>query len=585
MVYVEADNILSPLGMTTSDNLQAVLAGRSALRRHDDPHGRLEPFTASLLTEEQRAAIAIDGLTEFEAMVVRSARVALSSVDLEPSSSRVVLIISTTKGNTQTPSQSLGAEAIASALNIVTPPIVVCNACISGLAAIILAQRLLEAGLYDHAIVCGADVQGEFIISGFQSLKALSPDECRPFDMERMGLNLGEAAATIILGSKPAQRDGWAVCCGSIHNDAYHTTQPAKRGDGLLLCLQDILEESEEWGIKKEHLALINAHGTATLFNDQMESVAIERAGLTNIPVNALKGYFGHTMGAAGILESILTMHALNEHTLIGTRGYEERGVSGKILLSAHHQPTSKTAFIKTISGFGGCNAAMIFKKFGEDTIVTEKRQKQREERKEKKNDSWNVVSQVRITPDGVLVNGKALNMDSKPTKTATRGLPFLTQVYKYLGCNYPKFYKMDALCRLGFLAAELIVASNPHLQLTDIKNRAHDCDIILFNRTSSILSDKKYLASINGADGYFPSPTVFIYTLPNIVTGEIAIRHGLHGETSFYILPKHDEALQQQIIQATLAATDAQNVLSGWIDYADDATYEVHLCLYINNV
>lgn len=88
-------------------------------------------------------------------------------------------------------------------------------------------------------------------------------------------------------------------------------------------------------GINKDWLAFVNAHGTATLFNDQMESIAIQRAGLSNVPTDALKGYFGHTLGAAGVLETILSMKAVDDHTIIGTLGYEELGVSGKVNVSA----------------------------------------------------------------------------------------------------------------------------------------------------------------------------------------------------------------------------------------------------------
>lgn len=558
MVYVEADYILSPLGMTTQQNVEAVLAGRSALRSYVDGRGLLEPYTASLFTKEQNEAMAIDGLTAFEAMVVCSARRALASAPVDVASQRTVLILSSTKGNVEllhadTPDASddyLGESArrIASTLGVTTTPITVCNACISGLSAIILAQRLLEAGQYDHAIVCGADRQSEFIISGFQSLKALSPAECRPFDMERNGLNLGEATATLVLGRKQTRSSQWAVKRGAVHNDAYHTTQPAKRGDGLLLCLEDVVGE------ESERLAQINAHGTATLFNDQMESVAIERAGLSGVPVNALKGYFGHTMGAAGLLETILTMHALDLHIIIGTRGYEERGVSGKVSLSAEHLSTDKTAFIKTISGFGGCNAAVLLERVEETDRAADAESKSKEDRKAK----IEKTRHVRITPNKVVVDGKPLHFEAA-------GLSLLTHIYKATGGDYPKFYKMDALSRLGYVATQLIKDS-----LSD----EEECSVILFNRSSSIASDRNYLASIADRENYYPSPSVFIYTLPNIVTGELAIRHGFHGETSFYILPHKDEALQEQIVEASGAAS----VITGWLDYEDETHYEAEL-------
>ena len=117
--------------------------------------------------------------------------------------------------------------------------------------------------------------------------------------------------------------------------------------------------------LNPDQLAFINTHGTATLYNDEMESVAIERAGLSNVPVNGLKGYYGHTMGAAGILETILSMWAVDDHTILATRGFENLGVTHPLVLSSENRQTDKRAFIKLLSGFGGCNAALLLAKGG----------------------------------------------------------------------------------------------------------------------------------------------------------------------------------------------------------------------------
>ena len=108
-----------------------------------------------------------------------------------------------------------------------------------------------------------------------------------------------------------------------------------------------------------------DTHGTATVYNDEMESVAIERTGLSQVPVNGLKGYYGHTMGAAGILETILSMYAIDEHNKLATRGYETLGVTHPLMVTNQNQATDKRMFIKLLSGFGGCNAALLFAKGG----------------------------------------------------------------------------------------------------------------------------------------------------------------------------------------------------------------------------
>ena len=564
MVYKIADNILSPLGATTAENYQAVKAGRSALARYDQRWSLPDKvLTASLFSQEQEQQFLISGLSRFESMVVTSVREALSQTTLDVSQPNVILIISTTKGDVELLEESPeadhlspadSAQRIARELGFTTNPIVVCNACISGLSALILASRLLEDGQYDYAVVCGADSQSRFIVSGFLSLKALSPEPCRPFDMERMGLNLGEAAATMILGKGVGD---WTLGPGAIRNDATHISNPAKNGEGSCLALKTIVDDND-----KESLAFINAHGTATIFNDQMESVAIERAGLADIPVNAYKGSYGHTMGAAGVLETILSMTALDDQTILATQGFEELGVSGRISLSASHQSTSKSAFVKMLSGFGGCNAALLCNIEGTVLLL------HHDGDDVTKEPSLCYTHRVRITPDSAEVDGRSLAIERT-------GKDLLKALYHHYVGDYPKYYKMDSLSRLGFVASELL------LQAEEGRERFVTCDdraVIFFNRSSSVCADRQYLETIADPENCFPSPSVFVYTLPNIVTGEIAIRNHYHGETSFYILPRRDDRLMQQVLHASCLDPVTQSILCGWLDYEDDAHFEADL-------
>lgn len=556
MVYKIADNILSPLGATTAENYQAVKAGRSALARYDQRWSLPDKvLTASLFSQEQEQQFLISGLSRFESMVVTSVREALSQTTLDVSQPNVILIISTTKGDVELLEESPeadhlspadSAQRIARELGFTTEPIVVCNACISGLSALILASRLLEDGQYDYAVVCGADSQSRFIVSGFQSLKALSPEPCRPFDMERMGLNLGEAAATMILSKGVGD---WTLGPGAIRNDATHISNPAKNGEGSCLALKTIVDDND-----KESLAFINAHGTATIFNDQMESVAIERAGLADIPVNAYKGSYGHTMGAAGVLETILSMAALDDQTILATQGFEELGVSGHISLSAFHQSTSKSAFVKMLSGFGGCNAALLLEKNGTRPTGG-------------CHSPFSSHHSVVIRPDAVEVDGRHLPIEA-------HGKDLLTALYRQYVGDYPKYYKMDPLSRLGFIASELLLQAEGAERFV----ACDDCAVIFFNHSSSVCADRQYIETIADPDNCFPSPSVFVYTLPNIVTGEIAIRNGYHGETSFYILPRQDDRLMQQILQASCLDSTTQSILCGWLDYEDDAHFVADL-------
>ena len=364
MVCVLSTNITSPIGFTTEQNYQAILSGASALRPYEGLWGLPEPFAASLFSREQTEALALDGYTRFEALAIRSVREALTRVVLDIVSPRVILILSTTKGNIgQSP--SVAAQRIAEAIGLATTPIVVCNACVSGLSAQLLANHLLSAGFYDYAIVVGAEVQSKFIVSGFQSLKAVSDEPCRPFDIERIGLNLGEAAATIIFGQPPSISPeratgaaSWHLVAGATCNDAFHNISPSPKADGCTRAIEAVMT-----GRDKSRLATICVHGTATLYNDQMESVAIQRAGLSDTPLSALKGYYGHTMGAAGVLETILTMRATGDGVILGSKGFTEVGVSVKVSISSKTQKTNKTSFLKLLSGFGGSNVAALFSK------------------------------------------------------------------------------------------------------------------------------------------------------------------------------------------------------------------------------
>lgn len=586
MAYIIADNIISPLGETSEENYLSVKAGRSGIRAYEPGTCNIpEGFYASLLFED------------FETLTLKSAQKAIANAQktigngqLELKGKRTAFILSSTKGNIEENiSLADSAQRIASQLGIDAKPIVVCNACISGLSALILGNRLIDSGLYDAAIVCGCDTPRQFILSGFQSLKALSPEPCRPFDMERMGLNLGEAAATLILSKNPIQGNSWRMGDGFIRNDAFHISTPSKTADGLYLSLQRTLESfTKEISSTckqidmKEHLAFINAHGTATLFNDQMESVAIGRARLSDLPANAYKSFWGHTMGAAGILETIISMKAIDDDTILGTRGFSELGVSGKMNICAENRPTDKKGFIKMLSGFGGCNATIWAAKSPEREYIDLSQ-------KEQQNRKFTTTHAIRITPEEVILDQRKLwernqNANEKLEEQEGAGHhSLLTSLYRQMIGNYPKFYKMDGLSRLGFVASEILL--NAEKGDTDVERREEEGErlleeraIIFFNHSSFIASDRNYKESINDKDNYFPSPSIFVYTLPNIVTGEIAIRNHFHGETSFFILPDKDERLMEEILQASCRDDQSKSFLTGWIDYEDERHFEADL-------
>ena len=562
MVFKIADNIISPLGRTSEQNYLAVKSGKSALAPHRIP-GLEERVYASLFSDGERHGLQAEGLSRFESLVYRSAVQALEEVDgkFDVAGKDVVFVLGTTKGNIELlgdnaseedvlPGES--ARKICSRLGITTVPVVVCNACISGLSSIILASRLLESGAFKYAVVCGADVLGKFIISGFQALKTLSDEACRPFDIERCGMNLGEAAATVVLSAVQPEGKCWRIEAGAVRNDAHNQTAPSPKGEGAYLAISQVLE-----GYDPRRLALVNAHGTSSLFMDQMESVALERAGLSDVPANSLKGYFGHTLGAAGILETIITMKSLEEDLVLGTKGFEELGVSSLIKVSPYPSSAEgKKGFVKTVSGFGGANAAILA---NYDSDYSDKKLTA---------PKFSETHRVRFTPSGVVVDGTALALPE-----GLSGKEILTFLYREKIGNYPLFYKMDLLGRLGFIASELLLETEGKKRFTGTDSRA----VILFNRSSSLMTDRKYLGTI-AEDNYYPSPALFVYTLPNITTGEIAIRNKYNGETSFYILPEKDWTVMGNVLNAALLDRKTASVISGWIDCTDENCFEADM-------
>ena len=353
-VFCIGCGLVTPVGNTPSEVLAAVRAGESAFRLYD---GWPEPYYASMLDRQ-----GFDGPSFFDHMALLAARMAVQEADIDASSSRVGLVLSTIKGNiekidSEDVSLAAAADTLAKGLGVKTAPVVVSNACISGLAALLQGVRMIRSGAYDHIIVVGAEVQSRFIVTGFQSLKALSLNPCKPFDADREGLNVGEAAAAMVLS---VSKSAWEIVDGAVRNDANHISGPSRTGEGSYNALRYVLE-----GVSAEELAFVNVHGTATRYNDQMEAIALNRAGLQDVPVNALKGIFGHTMGAAGILESIVSMKACDAGLVLPTQGFSQMGVEPAVNVSAQERKTDKKAFVKLLSGFGGVNGALLFRKGG----------------------------------------------------------------------------------------------------------------------------------------------------------------------------------------------------------------------------
>ena len=236
-------------------------------------------------------------------------------------------------------------------------------ACASSTIALARGAAMIASGQAKSVLVYAADLVSEFVFSGFSALQALSPVLARPFDIDRQGLNLGEAGAALLLTSEEgtdapplARIVGWGAA-----NDAHHVTAPARDGSGLILACTAALQRA---GIKPDEVAAINAHGTGTPYNDAMELTAFGTLfGASIPPLHGMKGSLGHTLGAAGATEAIVATAALQHQQIPGTIGCKNPEAASQGRISADSQTISGNYLLSTNSGFGGINGALIFQR------------------------------------------------------------------------------------------------------------------------------------------------------------------------------------------------------------------------------
>lgn len=373
-VFITENNIISPLGFTSETNILQIAQEKSGITLHDNMG--FSPYYASIIDDEIfddsfNKIGDIDAYTKLEKMMILSLQDTISQADFSITD-RTALLIATTKGNIDaldtnttkfTPERAylpvLG-EKIKTFFNFKNEPIIISNACVSGILSIAIAKRLIQNNYYDNAFIVGGDIVSKFTLSGFQSLQAISEKPCKPFSKHRNGITIGEAAASVAISNKKPKTESIQVIGDGSCNDANHISGPSRDGEGLYRSIVSALNEAK---ITPETIDYISAHGTATLFNDEMEAIAFNRVKLESVPLNSLKGYYGHTLGASGLLEAIVGIHSMKNNTLYTSLGIDELGVSVPLNIIQKKKKTEINTFLKTASGFGGCNTAVLFKK------------------------------------------------------------------------------------------------------------------------------------------------------------------------------------------------------------------------------
>ncbi len=375
-IYITDYSCVTPLGFNVDTNWKALLEGRSGVDLHKIIDNQ-DALYASMIDSEKLneefnrffTQKDIPNFTRLEKMLLLSIK---PLVEQHTISEDTAFILSTTKGNisllknqSELPEGvylSKLAGKIADFFGFKTKPIVVSNACVSGVMAIAVAKNMIQAGKYKDAFVIAGDELSEFVISGFNSFQAIGSGPCKPYDKNRDGINIGEAAATVYITSNPSQNEKFRfnVLGDSAINDANHISGPSRTGDGLYASIRNAMAEAN---VSSEQIDFISAHGTATLYNDEMEAIAFNRMELQNIPLNSMKGYYGHCLGASGLLESIISMESALHSTLLPSKNFEEKGVTQSLNIIRENQSAEIKYILKTASGFGGCNAAVVLEK------------------------------------------------------------------------------------------------------------------------------------------------------------------------------------------------------------------------------
>lgn len=375
-VFASYNNIISSLGFTTEENSNAVLKEQSGIKKYKGIVSS-EDFYASFVDKKElnnrfSELADIKDYTILEKMMILSLQDVLHQANVSIND-RTGLIISTTKGNidcldvdSSFSSKRAYLHAISTILKnffgFKNEPIIVSNACVSGLLSVAIAKRFIQNNVYDEVFVVSGDLVSKFTLSGFNSFQAISEFPCKPFSKNRTGISIGEASASMLItaNKKYVSKDAVEIIGDGSCNDANHISGPSRTGEGLVKSMESAFLEAN---ITSAEIDYISAHGTATNYNDEMEAIAFDRMQLNNVPTNSLKGYYGHTLGASGLLETIIGMQSAYNNMLYTSLGFDELGVSKK--MNIIDKPVSKeiNLFLKTASGFGGCNTAVIFKK------------------------------------------------------------------------------------------------------------------------------------------------------------------------------------------------------------------------------
>ncbi len=249
------------------------------------------------------------------------------------------------------------AAFVADATGITGPALTISTACSSSAKVFASAERLIRLGLVDAALVGGVDTLCDSVLFGFHSLELVSPRGCRPFDARRDGISIGEAAAFALLERVGAAPDAPRLLGHGESSDAHHMSTPHPEGRGALSALDDALARA---GMGADAVDYINLHGTATPKNDEVEAKLLPRFP-ARTRASSTKGFTGHTLGAAGALEAVITLLAIEDGIVPPNLGCSEPMPEAAKWLALQPREQRIDVAVSNSFGFGGNNACLVF--------------------------------------------------------------------------------------------------------------------------------------------------------------------------------------------------------------------------------
>lgn len=422
------------------------------------------------------------------------------------------------------------------------------TACSSSLNSIMFGARLIKNGKAKRAIVGGTDALSKFTLNGFNTLMILDKEHCRPFDESRRGLNLGEGAAYLVLEDKEsaevAGKKIYAEVSGYANaNDAHHQTASSENGQGPFLAMKNAIESA---GIQPNDINYINAHGTGTENNDLTEGIAIKRLfGDNHPPFSSTKAYTGHTLGAAGVIESVFSILALKNKIAFPSMNFSAAGEGIEVKPITELMNLENANYVLTNSfGFGGNDSSVIFSS---------------------KNNSES--SSKIVKSKSVFINGMGCVSPQNTLGNSGLDSEIIETVSKYLEIqkpNYRDFINPKLLRRMSKIVKIGIVASKTAME--DAELEKPDAIITATGMGCQVDTEKFLNSMIENNEGLL-TPTSFIQSTHNTVGGAIALGQHNHNYNLTYV--HRTFSFETALLDSLLLINEekAKNILLGGFD------------------